>query len=194
MPGAPRLASETWVYRVLHTIQAQGVVTHRNAHPLFPVSCHTIKERTISLKIRNTQSVEVFLRIGRNTMRSITRIFILAAISASATAALAQHSVEVNVPFRFETHGKIFPAGAYEVKFDQKQNALKLSGKTDTKISYTWIATPADSGPRAPSLSLKFDPGADGTHVLHSIRLDQWTTPVLDVRDRQVAQRESPGQ
>jgi hypothetical protein len=127
-------------------------------------------------------------------MLSITRIFVLTAMSASATAAFAQHSADVNVPFSFETHGEKFPAGAYQVKFDQKQHALKLSGKTGTRFSYTWIATPADSVPGAPALSLKFDPGADGTHVLHSIRLEQWTTPVLDVRDRQVAQNESPGQ
>jgi hypothetical protein len=126
-------------------------------------------------------------------MRSITCIFVLAAVSASATAAFAQHSADVSVPFSFETHGEKFPAGAYQVKFDQKQHALKLSGKTSTRNSCTWIATPADSVHGAPALSLKFDPGADGTYVLHSIRLEQWSTPVLDP-ERQVAQREKPGQ
>jgi hypothetical protein len=127
-------------------------------------------------------------------MRWIIRIFVLAAMSASAAATFAQDSVSVNVPFSFETHGKRFPAGMYAVQFDQKMHALKLFGKTDTKISYTWIAAPADSGRGAPLLLLKFDPGADGGHVLRSIRLEQWSTPVLDPAYTQVAQQQGPGQ
>jgi hypothetical protein len=127
-------------------------------------------------------------------MRSIIRILVLTAVSVTATAAFAQDRVGVNVPFRFETHGKIFPAGTYEVEFDQKQDALTLSSRTNTRVVYTWVAAPADFSPDAAALSLKFDPGTDGTHVLHSIRLEQWTTPVLDKRDRQVAQHGRPGQ
>jgi len=52
-------------------------------------------------------------------MRSILRVFVLAVVSTCATAASALDGVEVNVPFSFETHHKIFSAGRYEVEFDQ---------------------------------------------------------------------------
>jgi len=123
-------------------------------------------------------------------MRSIIRTFVLAAVSASATAAFGINRVDVNVPFNFETHGKIFPAGMYEVEFDQNQYALKLSNTTDSKLLFIWIAGHADVGPDVPTLSLKFDHGTDGTRVLRSIRLETWITPVLDTRDRYPAQHE----
>ena len=95
----------------------------------------------------------------------------------------------VNVPFSFETHGKIFPAGTYEVDFDQKLHALKLSSQTDTKMIYIWQTVPTDFGPDVSELSLRFDHAADGTRVLRSIRFEKLSTPVLDTRDRYVAQQ-----
>ena len=118
-------------------------------------------------------------------------MFVLAAVLASATAAYAFDRVAVNVPFSFETHGEIFPAGIYEVEFDSFHHTLKLSSKTDTKMSYVWIAAPAEVGPDVSTLSLKFYDRADGTHALHNIRLATWTTPVLDMRERQVVQHEA---
>jgi len=47
-------------------------------------------------------------------MRPMIRMFVLAAASASATAAFAFDRVTVNVPFNFETQGKTFPAGSSE--------------------------------------------------------------------------------
>ena len=125
-------------------------------------------------------------------MRSMIRMFVLAAVSASATAAFAVDfdRVAVNVPFSFETHGKTFPAGAYEVAFDPSHDALRLSSKNDTKMSFMWIATPAEFGPNASRLSLKFDDRGDGTHSLRSIRLAKWATPVLDTREKHAAQPE----
>jgi hypothetical protein len=124
-------------------------------------------------------------------MRPMIRMSVLAAVLASATAAYAFDRVAVNVPFSFETHGETFPAGTYEVEFDSIHHTLKLSSKTDTKMSYIWIAAPADVGPDISTLSLKFDGGADGTHALRSIRLATWTTPVLDLRERHAAQHEA---
>ena len=70
-------------------------------------------------------------------MRPIIRMFVLAAVSASATAAFAFDRVTVNVPFNFETHGKTFPAGIYKVESAANHYALTLSNKTDTKTSFT---------------------------------------------------------
>ena len=121
-------------------------------------------------------------------MRSIIRIFVLAAVLMSTAAAFAQNNVRVDIPFSFETHGKIFPAGSYEVGFDPNYHALKLSSKTNRKIIYIGIASPAGFGPSALTVSLRFDHGADGTRVLRSIRFENWATPILDKRDKYLAQ------
>ena len=121
-------------------------------------------------------------------MRPIIRSFILAAVSASATTAFAFDRVTVNVPFNFEAHGKTLPAGTYKVESASNHYALTLSSNTDTKVSFRWIAFPAEFGPKMSTLSLRFDIGADGTHALRSIRLGTLITPVLDVRERHVPQ------
>jgi len=118
----------------------------------------------------------------------IMRSFVLAAVSASATTAFAFDMVTVNVPFNFETHGKTMPAGTYKVQSANNHYALTLSSHTDTKVSFTWIASPAEFGPNMSTLSLRFDIGADGTHALRSIRLGTLITPVLDVHESHVPQ------
>jgi hypothetical protein len=123
-------------------------------------------------------------------MRPMIRMFVLAAVAASATAALASETMNVNVPFSFETHGKAFPAGKYQVEFDSTENVLILLSETDTRKCFMWVASPADYSPKMARLSLKFDNEADGMHELHSIRLATWETPVLDKRERHAAQRE----
>jgi hypothetical protein len=124
-------------------------------------------------------------------MQPMIRMFVLAAVFASATAAFASDRVMVDVPFSFKTRGKTFPAGAYEVEFDSAYHTLKLSGKTDTKMSCNWIASPAEFNPNMSMLSLRFDGGADGIHVLRSIRLETWSTPVLSLHERHVVQHEA---
>jgi hypothetical protein len=109
-------------------------------------------------------------------LRPIIRSFVLAAVSASATTAFAFDRVAVNVPFNFETYGKTLPAGTYRVESASNHCALTLSSNTDTKVSFTWIASPGEFGPHMSTLSLKFDMGADGTHALRSIRLGASTT------------------
>ena len=121
-------------------------------------------------------------------MRPIIRSFVLAAVSASATAAFAFDRLTVNVPFKFETHGKTFPAGTYKVESTSNHYALTLSSNTDTKVSFTWLASPAEFGLIMSTLSLRFDIGADGTHALRSIRIGTLITPVLEVRKRQIPQ------
>lgn len=124
-------------------------------------------------------------------MRPMIRMFVPVAMLASATAAFAIDSVMVNVPFSFKTHGETFPAGVYEVEFESIYHTLKLSSRTDTKVSYSWIASPAEFSPNMSTLSLKFDGGADGIHVLRSIRLETWSTPILDLPERKAAQHEA---
>jgi hypothetical protein len=118
------------------------------------------------------------------------RLFVLAAATVSATAAFALDKVTVNVPFNFESHGKVYQAGQYDVKLDMARNVLTLSSKTDTKHSLMWAVSPAEFGPNTPDLSIKFDDSENGNHELRSIRLAARTTPVLDVRERHIAQRE----
>ena len=123
----------------------------------------------------------------------VIRIFVLTAVFVSAAVAFAQGRVQVKVPFSFETRGKILPAGSYEVEFDQKLYALKLSSQIDGKMIYIWQTFATDFGPDMSELSLHFDHAADGTPVLRSIRFEKWTTPVLDKRDRYFTQQ-TPGE
>jgi hypothetical protein len=123
-------------------------------------------------------------------MKHAIRMFVLAAIGASATVAFASETMAVNVPFNFEDHGKAFPAGRYQVDYDSTMNSLTLLSKTDTKKSLMWIVGPAEYGPDMARLTLRFDSEADGTHRLRSIRLATWETPVLDKTERHAAQRE----
>jgi hypothetical protein len=123
-------------------------------------------------------------------MRPMIRTFLLAAVAASATAAFASETMIVNVPFTFESQGKAFPAGKYQVEFDSLHYSLALHSQTNTRKSFMWIAFPAEYSSKMPRLSLKFDGEADGTHALRSIRLASWETPVLDKRERHSAQPE----
>ncbi len=123
-------------------------------------------------------------------MRPMIRMFMLAAVAASATAAFASDAIIVNVPFSFETHGKAFPAGKYQVEFESAHYALMLFSKTDTSKSFMWTAFPAEYSPTMPKLALKFDNETDGTHALRSIRVENWETPVLDKAERHAVQPE----
>jgi hypothetical protein len=124
-------------------------------------------------------------------MRPMFRIFVLAAVFGSASAAFAFDRAAVSVPFSFKLDGETFPAGTYQVKFDSIHHTLGLSSKSDTKMSFVWIPTPAEDGPDISTLSLKFDGGANGIHVLRSIRLETWSTPVLDRPERKATQHEA---
>ena len=120
----------------------------------------------------------------------MTRMFIFAAALASSSAAFALTKVTVNVPFNFEDHGKTYPAGRYDVRLDTNQGVMTLTNHDNAKQSVMWAVSPAEFGPDAPVLSMKFDDAEDGSHALRSIRLATRTTPVLDVRERHAAQRE----
>lgn len=123
-------------------------------------------------------------------MRPMTRMFVFAAALASSSAAFALSKVTVNVPFNFESHGKSYQAGQYDVRLDTSQGVITLTNHSHPSQTVMWSAFPAEFGPNMPALSLKFDDSTDGTHELRSIRIATRTTPVLDVRERHAAQRE----
>jgi hypothetical protein len=72
----------------------------------------------------------------------ICRVFVLAAVFASASEAFALDRVAVNVPFSFETPGEILPAGTYEVEFDWIDHTLKLSSASGPISAGAAIQTP----------------------------------------------------
>jgi hypothetical protein len=117
-------------------------------------------------------------------------MFVFAAALASSSAAFALSKVTVNVPFNFESHGKTYQAGRYDVRLDTNDSVMTLTNHDDPKEMAMWAVSPAEFGPDAPVLSMKFDDVADGSHALRSIRLATRTTPVLDVREKHIAQRE----
>ena len=123
-------------------------------------------------------------------MRPMTRMFVLAAALVSSSAAFALSKVTVNVPFNFESHGKSYPAGRYDVRLDMNQNVLTITNHDHPKQFAMWTVSPADFGPETPMLSMKFDDATDGSHELRSIRLATRTTSVLDAREKHTAQRE----
>ncbi len=123
-------------------------------------------------------------------MRPMTRMFVFAAALTSSSAAFAISKVTVNVPFNFESHGKTYQAGTYDVTLNQSENVIKLTNHYHPGKSVMWMASPAEFGPEAPTLSMKFDDETDGTRELRSIRVATRTTPVLDVREKHASQRE----
>ena len=112
----------------------------------------------------------------RNMLRSL--VFVSAALCASA--AFAADKAVVNIPFSFETHGKVLPAGRYAATIDARHNLLTLSNTENVKQrSLAWIVLPAESNPEKPMLCLTFD-NAGYTHRLHTIQLGPHITSVLD--------------
>ena len=123
-------------------------------------------------------------------MRPIARMFILTAALASSSAAFALSKVTVNVPFNFDSHGKTYQAGKYDVLLDLNDDVITLINHNHPEQSAMWIASPADFGPNTAALSMKFDDEANGSHELRSIRIASRTTHVLDKREIHTAQRE----
>jgi hypothetical protein len=112
-------------------------------------------------------------------MRFLLRSLVLTSATLCATAAFAANKAVVNIPFNFDSHGRAFPAGQYEVSLDEHENVLTLSSITDTKQSIMWVASPAESNAVAPTARLKFD-DVGSIHELHSVQLGPRITSVLD--------------
>ena len=112
-------------------------------------------------------------------MRSILRMLVLTP-ALCTTAALAIDRVSVNMPFRFESHGRIFPASRYDVSLNDDRRMLTLTSRTNPADTVTWMTLSADKGPLDPELSMQFDRNGE-TPVLRAVRLGTYRTPILNV-------------
>ena len=112
-------------------------------------------------------------------MRSILRMLVLTP-ALCTTAAIAADRVSVNMPFDFESHGRIFPASRYDVSLNDDRRMLTLTSRTNPADTATWMTLSAEKGPMDPELSLQFD-GAGKTPELRAVRLGTYRTPILDM-------------
>jgi hypothetical protein len=111
-------------------------------------------------------------------MRSM--ICMLALIPAIySPAAVALDKATVDMPFSFESHGKVFPASKYDVELSKDHSYLTMVSRTNPAVSIWWLATPAESGPNDTRLSIQFDRIGDMPE-LHTVRLGSYITPILD--------------
>jgi hypothetical protein len=111
-------------------------------------------------------------------MRSITWMFVLTSVLCTP-AAFAVDKASVNVPFSFESHGKVFPASQYDVTLQDDRTILTLTSRTNPADTASWTTIPAGMGPNDATLSFQFD-RVGNMHELHAVRLGEYQTPVLD--------------
>jgi hypothetical protein len=111
-------------------------------------------------------------------MRSILRMLVLTP-ALCTTAALAVDRVSVDMPFSFESHGRVFPASRYDVSLTDDRRMLILTNRKNPADRAAWMTFSADRGPLDPALSLQFD--REGSlPELRAVRLGTYQTPVLD--------------
>ena len=118
-------------------------------------------------------------------MRSILRTLVLTP-ALCTTAAFAVDRVSVDMPFNFESHGRVFPASRYDVSLTDDRRMLTLTSRTNPADRATWMIFSADKGPLDPDLSLQFDREANLLE-LRTVRLGRYQTPILDAHS--VAQK-----
>jgi hypothetical protein len=111
-------------------------------------------------------------------MRSILRMLVLTP-ALCTTAAFAVDSVSVDMPFSFESQGRVFPASRYDVSLTNDRRMLTLTSRTNPADRATWMTLSADRGPMDPDLSLQFDREGN-LHELRAVRLGTYQTPILD--------------
>jgi hypothetical protein len=111
-------------------------------------------------------------------MRSILRMLVLTP-ALCTTAALAVDRVTVDMPFSFESHGRVFAASRYDVSLNDDRRMLTLTSRTNPADRASWMTLSVDRSPLDPDLSLQFD--RDGNlPELRAVRLGTYQTPILD--------------
>lgn len=125
-------------------------------------------------------------------MRSITWMFVLTPVLCTP-AAFAVDKVSVDMPFSFETNGKVFAPSVYDVIVEDDRRMLTLRSRTNPTDTISWMAVPAEMGPNDTDLSVKFD-RAGNMHELHAVRLGKYQTPVLDTHSHKNRVPAQPGQ
>ncbi|WP_114208135.1 hypothetical protein [Acidisarcina polymorpha] len=112
-------------------------------------------------------------------MRFMFKLLVLVPIICTTAAlALPVESASVMLPFGFETQGKSFPAGQYDVTVYDNPHFLIMRNRDIPTKSLSWEVGPAEHLPHSPALSIKFDFGT--ITQLRTIRLGAFATPVLD--------------
>jgi hypothetical protein len=111
-------------------------------------------------------------------MRSILRMLVLTP-ALCTTAAFAVDRVSVDMPFSFESHGRVFPASRYDVSLTNDRRMLTLTSRTNPADRATWMTMSTDRGPLDPELSLQFDRNGS-LPELRAVRLGTYKTPILD--------------
>ena len=112
-------------------------------------------------------------------MGSIMRMLVLTP-ALCTTAAFAADRVSVNMPFSFESHGRVFPASRYDVSLTNDRRMLTLTSSTNPADRATWMTLSAGRDPMDPELLLQFDQNGN-IPELHAVRLGAYRTPILDV-------------
>lgn len=111
-------------------------------------------------------------------MRSIMWMLILTP-ALCTTPAFAVDRTPVDLPFSFESHGKVFPASQYDVSLNNDRRMLTLTSRTNPADTVSWMTVGAERGPTDPLLSIRFDK-IGNMPELRAIRLGSYATPVLD--------------
>jgi hypothetical protein len=112
-------------------------------------------------------------------MRSILRMLVLTP-ALCTTAAFAADRVSVDMPFSFESHGRVFPASRYDVSLSDDRRMLTLTSRTNPADRATWTTLSADKSPMDSELSMQFDRNGS-IPELRAVRLGAYRTPILDV-------------
>lgn len=106
-------------------------------------------------------------------MRSLMCMLVL--LPALSTSAFAIDSVSVDMPFSFESHGKVFPASRYDVSLSKDRAMMIMTSRTNPADRLSWMTEFADRSPTDPDLSLKFD-RVGKMHELRVVRLGTYQT------------------
>jgi hypothetical protein len=156
----------------------------REALPWFRISCmahgNGVDPNETALCDEGiSSSCRVFFEQEDILMRSILRMIVLTP-ALCTTAAFAVDRVSVNMPFSFESHGRVFPASRYDVGLSDDRRMITLTSRTNPADRASWMTLSADVGPMDPELSMQFDQNGR-TPELRAVRLGTHRTPILDV-------------
>src|SRR5258708_36785362 len=109
-------------------------------------------------------------------MRSILRMLVLTP-ALCTTAAFAVDRASVDMPFSFESHGRVFPASRYDVSLTNDRRMLTLTSRTNPADRATWMTLSADRGPLDPEWSTLSDQNGNRKE-LRPARLETNGSPI----------------
>jgi len=105
------------------------------------------------------------------------KTLVLASSAFCATAAFAANQARVDVPFAFTAKGQSFPAGAYRIALDERQNFVTMASQSEPGKHISWMVGPADAR-KAPGVVVFDETGRD--HTLKTVQVGSRVTPNLD--------------